>query len=585
MLKKLLNTILLLFALYGQAQVNFEAVVGKKTLGVNERLRIDFKMNKDGDDFTPPTFKDFRVVGGPSQSINNSWINGVRSFSKSYTYYLAPKKRGDFKIGQASIVIEGDVYKTTPINIKVTAAVSAPRDPNDPSTVVGENIHLVAEVSNDSPYLNQAISVVYKLYVLENTAVRNWREIDSPRFDDFWSQNMDVSKETAKNGSYKGKNGRYIVLKKVVLYPQKTGELKIEALSLDVAVDVPTSRRDIFGGRVNTTVNTTISSPNRKIRVKPLPEDGRPENFSGAVGNFQFEIQTNKKSLEVSEALQVIAKVKGVGNLKLFKIPKPNMPGNLEVYEPEHNEKINTTLKGMNGFIADNFTVVPNVPGKYPIPSVAFSFFDPISKKYKTLFSEELLIDVKGGVGIVGTSTQNNKQQVQTSSKLFSSFKSATELEKISESPFFRSNLFWFLMSVPLFMVPLLLIVRKRLELKALDVVGNRVKATNRLAKRHLGSAKKHIGKKELFYNALESALLNYLKSKLVLETSEITKENVSVLLKKKAVDRAPRKEFLKLLETCELARYTPLSNVEMQKDYETAKSVLSAIEKQIKRK
>ncbi len=112
---------------FAAAQVKFEAKVSKKTLGINERLRIDFEMNMDGDNFNPPEFNDFTVVGGPNTSVSNSWVNGKRSYSKTYSYFLAPKKRGKFSIKQATIEIEGEIYKTFPVTITVTAAVDKPK--------------------------------------------------------------------------------------------------------------------------------------------------------------------------------------------------------------------------------------------------------------------------------------------------------------------------------------------------------------------------------------------------------------------------------------------------------------------------
>lgn len=229
------------------AQVKFEVKVSKNKLGINERLRVDFEMNKDGDNFNPPSFQNFNVVGGPNQSVSNSWVNGQRSYSKTYSYFLSPKKRGNFVIDQATIIIDGQTYKTSPAKITVTAAVDKPKDPNDPDYIASANIHLIAEVSNSNPYLNQAITVVYKLYVSPNTGVSNWREIDNPRFNDFWSQNIDIKGLKVENGTYKGEDYRYVVLRRTVLYPQKTGKLNIEPLSLDITVDVPTNRRDIFG--------------------------------------------------------------------------------------------------------------------------------------------------------------------------------------------------------------------------------------------------------------------------------------------------------------------------------------------------
>ena len=174
------------------AQVQFDAKVSKKRLGINERLRIDFEMNQDGDNFRPPSFDGFRVVGGPNQSISNSWVNGKRSFSKTYSYFLAPQTRGKITIAQATIEIEGETYKTLPVEVEVTAAVEVPKDGNNADYVASENVHLVAEVSNANPYLNEALTVTYKLYVSHDVSITSqWREIDTPKYADFLSQNID----------------------------------------------------------------------------------------------------------------------------------------------------------------------------------------------------------------------------------------------------------------------------------------------------------------------------------------------------------------------------------------------------------
>lgn len=567
-------------------EVSFDAKVSKKQLGINERLRVDFTMNTDGDNFEPPSFENFTVVGGPSQSINNSWINGVRSFSKSYSYFLAPKKRGEFTIGQATIEIDGKTYKTLPVKITVTAAIDKPKDPNDPNYIASEKIHLVAEISNGNPYLNEAITVVYKLYVAQNTGVRNWREIDSPRYNDFWSQNIDVKGIDIKQGTYNGEDYRYVVLRKTVLYPQKTGKLTIEPLSLDITVEVPSNRRDVFGRSFMSTVNRTVASRNRVINVKPLPENGKPENFSGAVGSFDFKVTTNKESLKATEALELKVSASGKGNLKLFRLPKPTLPSALEVYEPEHSEKVNTRTSGMQGTISDSYTVVPNFQGSYPIQKVSFSYFDLKTKQYKTLTSERLIIEVNEGPQSAGST--NNTPGVLTENIIpanlnsFSSFKTSTKFQPIISEPFFNSNLFWFLLLGPFLLIPFIMFVVKRRTTRALDVTGNKIRKTNRLARKYLSNAKKSLGQKEQFYNALERALHNYLKSKLRLETSEFNKEKIEELLGNKNINSATLEGFISLLTSCELARYTPLSTVDMQNDYKKAAGVINDLDKQL---
>ena len=582
------NILLLTFFISGllsAQEVSFDAKVSKKQLGINERLRVDFTMNTDGDNFEPPSFENFTVVGGPSQSINNSWINGVRSFSKSYSYFLAPKKRGEFTIGQATIEIDGKTYKTLPVKITVTAAIDKPKDPNDPNYIASEKIHLVAEISNGNPYLNETITVVYKLYVAQNTGVRNWREIDSPRYNDFWSQNIDVKGIDIKQGTYNGEDYRYVVLRKTVLYPQKTGKLTIEPLSLDITVEIPSNRRDVLG-RSMSTVNRTVASRNRVINVKPLPENGKPENFSGAVGSFDFKVTTNKESLKATEALELKVSVSGKGNLKLFRLPKPTLPSALEVYEPEHSEKVNTRTSGMQGTISDSYTVVPNFQGSYPIPKVSFSYFDLKTKQYKTLTSERLIIEVNEGPQSAGST--NNTPGVLTENIIpanlnsFSSFKTSTKFQPIISEPFFNSNLFWFLLLGPFLLIPFIMFVVKRRTTRALDVTGNKIRKTNRLARKYLSNAKKSLGQKEQFYNALERALHNYLKSKLRLETSEFNKEKIEELLGNKNINSATLEGFISLLTSCELARYTPLSTVDMQNDYKKAAGVINDLDKQL---
>jgi len=242
--------------------ITFEVKLSKSRLGINERLRVDFAMNKDGDNFTPPDFEGFRVLMGPSQSISSSWINGVRSYSKTYSYTLAPTSRGKFAIKQATITIDGKIYKSLSKNVEVTAAVDKPNDQMSVEDFADDNLHLVAEVSKTSPFLNEAISVVYKLYVSPTINVSNFRPLDNPKYNNFWSQDMPFTRYDVQNGTYEGKAYRYVVLKRVVLYPQKNGDLTIEPLSLDVTLEVPTKKRDFFGGRIYTQTNKTVSEEN-----------------------------------------------------------------------------------------------------------------------------------------------------------------------------------------------------------------------------------------------------------------------------------------------------------------------------------
>ncbi|WP_339917839.1 BatD family protein [Yeosuana marina] len=567
------------------AQVKFEAKVSKNKLGINERLRVDFEMNKDGDHFNPPDFNNFTVVGGPNQSVSNSWINGVRSFTKTYSYFLSPKKQGNFTIDQATINIDGETYKTIPVKVEVTSAVQVPKDPNDPNYIASENIHLVAEISKTNPYLNEAITVVYKLYVAPNTGVDNWQEIDSPRYNDFWSQNIDMQGQKVQTGTYNGEEYRYLVLRKTVLYPQKSGKLEIEPLSLDIIVQVPTNRRDIFGRRLTTQAHRTVSAGKKTINVKPLPEAGKPADFSGAVGDFTFNVSMSKTELKASESFQAKVEVKGKGNLKLIKLPKISLPSSLEVYEPEHNEDITTNLDGMQGTISDTYTVVPQNKGKYPTPSISFSYFDLKTETYKRLSSNEFVIDVLDGPLNNSSSnavTSNNvKQPVVLSKDQFAFIKTKTNFTSIKPTYFFKTKLFWGSLLLPFLMIPLAIVIRKKKVERDADVFGNRIRTADKLARKYLSNAKKALGKKEAFYIAMEKALHNYLKAKLHIETSDLSKDKIKTLLSERGVEADTINDFSSIMENCDLARYTPITAVTMKEDYDKAAKTISLIDKQ----
>lgn len=571
------------------AQVKFEAKVSKQKLGVNERLRIDFEMNKDGDNFVPPNFDDFTVVGGPNTSVSSFDLNGRRSYTKTYSYFLAPKRQGKFTIKQAIIEIDGEEYKTSPVTVTVTTAVDKPNGPPDASDMASEKIHLVAEVSNSNPYLNEPTTVIYKLYVSPDVGISsNWREKQTPRYNDFWSQNVEVKGLNIQRGQYQGEDYRYVVLRKTVLYPQKTGNLKLEPLVLDITVEVPTGRANIFGQQIMTQVPKTVTAGSRTIKVKPLPEQGKPSDFKGAVGDFSFNVTTSKNQLSATESLQAKIEVAGSGNLKLFELPKLTTPSSLEVYEPEHKENIRTSLSGMQGSIADVYTIVPQYRGKYPVPSISFSYFDLKTESYKRITSDEIIIDVVEGPTASANDSESNKsdnskQVVKPNTNTFAFIKTKSNWESMSSKDFFKSTSFWCLLLLPFLAIPLAIAIRKAKDKRDADVVGSRIRKADRLAKKYLSEAKKNLGQKEAFYESLERALHNYLKAKLNIETSDFNKEKIEALLTQKHVDKNVVAEFISILESCELARYTPITNVTMQNDYDKAARTISLIDKQIR--
>jgi hypothetical protein len=588
-MKKVIVLLLLLFGNLLIAQVQFEAKVSKNSLGLNERLRIEFTMNADGDNFVPPSFEQsgFKVVGGPSQSVSQSWINGKSSFNKSYIYILLPTQKGALTIKQASIEINGQVYKTSPVKVNVTNAVEIPKDPNEmPVVSADNNIYLVADISKSNPYVNEPITVVYKLYFSFNIGISNWRELNKPKYNDFWSQNIDIKQLVAQEGMFKGERYRYVVLRKTVLYPQKSGKLEIEPLSLDIDCQVPTNRRNFWGQPLMTEDSKRVSAGSKVISVKALPESGKTEDFTGAVGRFDFKVKPSKTVLKNGESLDLDVSVAGTGNLKLFTLPKPVLPAALEMYDPIHDENVSTPLTGMTGKISDKYTIIPQYKGSYQIKPLRFTYFDLSSNSYKTISSQPITITVMDGPSMASSEKTAQNSTIKTEvaiTKTFAYNKQKTTLKSMEKEDFIGSGLFYSLVFLPFLAIPFLIVGKRRKDASDNDVAGNKIKRSNALAKKYLGDAKKHIGNKEPFYIALEKAMHNFLKAKIHIETSEMSKEKISEILQSRNAQLDTISEFITLTENCEFARYAPSTETAIQQDFDKAVAIISALEKQIK--
>ena len=574
MVKKTFILFLAINSFVLSAQVNFEASVSKSKLALNERLRIDFVMNQNGDNFSPPEFENFQIIGGPNQSIKTSYVNGERKFSKTYSYFLKPLKKGKLSINQASIEIDGEIYKSLQIEVLITDSVKQPSDSTN-QYYNDDDIELRALISKGSPYLNEPITVVYKLYYKAPINISDARETETPKFKDFWSQTIKIPQLKVTREIYKGQNYNVVEWRKVVLYPQKIGELEISPLSLNLVLDVPTDKRDFFGNVIYDQTSQIISTGMRRIIVKDLPQIGKPASFSGAVGNFEFDIILNKNSLRATESFQAELKVKGNGNLKLFDLPDILVPNSMELFEPEREELISTNLSGMSGSVSKFFTVIPRFQGNFPIEEVEFSYFDPDTEKYKVLKSPRLTIDVYDGPVI--SNTNNNNSNIITSNDSFRFIKLNGNLREVKNDVFFQSQFFYALATTP-FILLLSFLLFTAYKRNKKESSSQLIRIEERKIHKMIDSAKESIGDKILFYDKIEKAIIKSLIVKFSIRMEALNKEKIQQIGQEKGLTKDDVLLIIKLIENCEKAKYSRSSDSIMNKDLESAKKVISSI-------
>lgn len=590
--------------IFAQDDFSFEAKISRKQIGENENVRIEFSMNQNGDNFSPPTFEGFSVIMGPSQSVSQSIINGKQNFQKSFSYVLSPKRKGKITIGSASVEYNGKIYKTKPISLEVTDPVKNPKTTQSnshsmnmggfPSSILGQffgeddfdeapqqteikndDLRLIAEITNTSPYLNEAVSVTYKILFSNNIGIRGFRVSKNPEYPSFYKEEIPIKQQEVSQTQYKGKTYRSVPISKVLLYPQKTGQIIIKPLEGIIDLEVVTGQG--FFGRQIGSVSKQISSGDTFINVKALPEEGKPENFSGAVGVFSIKATVEKNKIRTGETLSSKITLSGKGNFNLIELPSFTFPASFESYDPEKKEDLQTSHSGVSGSVTNIHTVIPQHKGNYSIPAVSFSFFNPNTKKYVTLSTQSLTISVAQGHFI------SQGKGVSFSSEQFMYLKTKSDWQSTSEKNKFDTPFFWIIWLLPLLGIPVGIFGWNRYKNLQNDSDRNRRLLADRLARKYLSSAKKSFNNKNDFYEHLERGLHNYLKAKLHIETSELSKERIEAILNEKNVAPNTILQTLDLFSNCEKARYAPYTQTDIENDYNKASEVISLLHKQIR--
>lgn len=585
------------------AQFQFKAEVSRESIGINQAVELRLVMNNDGDNLSLPELIDFEIVGGPMQSVSQTIVNGRRSYERSYTFYLKPKKKGTLTIGSATVDFDGEKYFSDPITIEVGEAVEdqprqrqrqRPRNlwddffgeqqqraPQVNQENWGKGIHLVAEVSNNSPYVNEPVVVTYKLYVSHLAGIRGMELLNTPQFDGFWNHTVSERELKVSNATYQGKEFRVAIIQKSVLMPQKDGRLSIDPLEFNMQVEEATGNYDWFG-RPELIVNQKkFSTGTQVLDVKPLPLDNRPDNFTGAVGQFDFTASISDTIVKANEPIELTITAKGNGNLQLFSLPKPTAPSSLELYEPELTEEISKNFSsGMSGSKTEKYVLIPQYKGQYTIQPMAFSYFDPKTKKYQTITTDEIVINVPEGPDLPSNNADEN---ILKNTDEFIDIIPQADWSKSKSGKFWLSNKFYVWLFLPIVIVPAIVGVTRWRDKKNTDTEGIKNKRHQRLAKKYLGEARKKMGEKEPFYEALERCLHNFLKAKLQIETADMSVDKISELLEQNEVTEQDIHQFIALKNTCEMARYSPFDIQNMQQDFAQATQVIDSLDKQIK--
>ena len=575
---------------------------------VGDQFRLSYTVTTQKvKDFRAPSIKGFDVLMGPSRSEQSSTqiVNGSVSSTSSitFTYILMANTAGEFTVPGASIVADGNQMISNSVKIKVLPQDqnhnssrrnndnSSSIQPSSNASVSNQDLFITATASKTNVYEQEAFVLTYKIYTRESNLQLNNAKL--PDFKGFHSQEIEMTTNARWTPEhYKGRNYYTTVYRQFVLFPQQSGKLFIEPAQFQMTVNKPVQSADPFdaffnGGNNVIEIKKPITTPKIAINVNPLPA-GKPTNFLVGVGEFNISSSINSKELKTNDAITIKLVISGTGNLKLISNPEIKFPDDFEVYDPKVDNQVRLTKEGLTGNKVIEYLAIPRHAGTYKIPGVSFSYFDIRSKSYKTLNTEDYVINVEKGAGNADQVIANftNKEDLKVLGEDIRYIKQNEVTFQPKGSFFYGSMSYWLFYIIPALAFILFFIIYRKQAAENANVAKMRTKKANKVAIKRMKLAGKLLSenKKDAFYDEVLKALWGYISDKLNIPVSRLSKDNIEEKLRNHGVSEELIKEFLNALNDCEFARFAPGDeNQAMDKVYSSSIEVISKMENSIK--
>lgn len=574
---------------------------------VGEQFRLTYTITTHKvKDFHVPSIKGFDVLMGPSRSqysstqIVNGSVSSVNSIT--FTYTLMGNTPGEFTVPGATIVADGNQMVSNSVKIKVLpqdqgsgGGSGQESDGNIHSSsgtgVSNQDLFITATASKTNVYEQEAFLLTYKIYTRESNLQLNNAKL--PDFKGFHSQEIEMNSNARwTTEHYKGRNYYTTVFRQFVLFPQQSGKLYIDPAQFQMTVGKPVQSADPFdaffnGGSSVIEIKKSIATPKIAINVNPLPA-GKPADFSGGVGEFNISSSINSKELKTNDAITIKLVISGTGNLKLISNPEIKFPEDFEVYDPKVDNQVRLTREGLTGNRVIEYLAIPRHAGTYKIPGVSFSYFDIRSKSYKTLNTEEYVINVEKGAGNADQVIANftNKEDLKVLGEDIRFIKQNDVTLHPKGSFFYGTMGYWLFYIIPALAFIIFFIIYRKQAAENANVAKMRTKKANKVAAKRMKLAGKLLSenKKDAFYDEVLKALWGYISDKLNIPVSRLSKDNIEEKLRNHGVNEELIKEFLNALNDCEFARFAPGDESQaMDKVYSSSIEVISKMENSIK--
>ncbi len=556
----------------GQNEVTFEAITDARQVVVNGYFDMTFSLkNATGTQFVPPSFKDFVVVAGPNTSSSMQIINGSVTREMGFGFTLQATKVGRFTIGSATVRANGKEFRSAPIVVEVVKGASRP------GAGSGEQFFVRVEPSKKQAFVGEQVLLDFKLYT--TVGIEGYDIPEDPTYDGFYALELRRFSSNTVQEVLNGKQYATKVLRRIALFPQKTGRLTVDPFRIQLAVLDEDSRTGFFFSRSVKPVFYTTEAV--EINVSALP-GGAPDGFCGAVGKYELQAGVDRKTATTDDAITLSMVLNGNGDSKRITPPDLMLSDSFEIYPPKVVSDKSDEIRGE--ILSEKrieYLILPKFPGSYSIkPNV--SYFDSGKKAYVQLPIGPFSLEVKAGSGRRSSASQS--PEVAGLNDILP-IKSSADFTQTT-SQFTGSILFYILAALPFLGFCILLVIRKKQrELAAIDPSIQKAKTAGREAQKRLASALQQLqlGNSKAFYDEVSKAYVGYVCDKTGLPLSQFSKENVRASLAALEISPNSIDEFVKVIQTCEVALFAGMDNqASMQTTYENAIGIITTIEDEI---
>lgn len=569
------------------------AQVSSKQVQVGVPFEYAIVINTNPNNYTPPSFKDFDIVSGPSQSQSTQWINGVTSFQITLSWGLVAKKEGKATISSAIVNAGSQRFETNAISLDVTKGAATQQqgtatndDKAQYNKVSGSDIFIRTGISKSKCMVGEQITIIQKVY--SRLPIVGFQKVNPPTYDGFYMQLLESqTKGQIVPEDLDGVRYQTYELFRHTCIANKVGKISLASAECDIVVRKQTNAKpknifeQFFGAAGYEDIPVNAKSRTTTIEVVGLPEEGKPLSFSGAVGNYNYKVEASRTELKANDAFNLKMTVSGKGNLKLVDPPKPILPEGFETYDPKIIENANAKTF--------DYLVIPRSEGDYTLKDLDFSYYNLEAKKYITISPDPITIKVlPPDPNSTGAKVFTPQNQVKASDNDIRYIKKGNfELVK-TETEFFNSTTHIALIAFPILALLAGLIIRNRHIKNNSNLILVKERKAAKVAKKQLITAEKLMqqNNKDGFYTEILMALNNYVSNKLNIPVADLSQENIQKILTTKKVDEHINKKLITTLQTSEYAKYAPGAvSGDLQTVYKDTIDLITNLEEQLNKK